>query len=68
LQKLPTGLWSAVVYYSQAINQADAKYLIFKLEMLAVVKVIERFYIYLYGLYFTVITDCHVLMYAIKKA
>lgn len=36
--------------------------------MLAVVKSIERFHIYLYGIQFTVITDCHALVYAINKA
>lgn len=36
--------------------------------MLAVVKSIERFHIYLYGIQFTVITDCHALVYAINKS
>jgi len=54
----------AVAYYSQVSvnNQAEAK----PLEMLAVVK--TRFHIYLYGLHFTVVKDCHALVYAIKKA
>jgi len=68
LQKQPSGNWSAIAYYSQATNQAEAKYHSFELEMLAVVKSIERFHIYLYGLLFTVITDCHALVYALKKA
>lgn len=36
--------------------------------MLAVVKSIERFHIYMYGLDFTVVTDCHALVYAMNKA
>lgn len=40
----------------------------YELEMLAVVKSIERFHIYLYGLDFTVIIDCHALVYAMNKA
>lgn len=36
--------------------------------MLAIVKAIERFHIYLYGLEFTVVTDCNALVYAINKA
>lgn len=36
--------------------------------MLAIVKAVERFYIYLYGINFTVITDCNALVYAMNKA
>jgi len=68
LQKQSTGLWFAVAYYSQATNQAETKYHSFELEMLAIVKAIERFHIYLYGLTFTVVIECHALVYAIKKA
>jgi len=35
--------------------------------MLAVFKSVERFYIYLYDLDFTVVTDCHALVYALNK-
>jgi len=35
--------------------------------MLAIVKSVERFHIYLYNLDFTVVTDCHVLVYALNK-
>jgi len=35
--------------------------------MLAIVKSVERFHIYLYGLEFTVVTDCHALVYALNK-
>jgi len=68
LQKQDSGKWAPVAYYSQSTNQAEMKYHSFELEMLAVVKAIERFHIYLYGLKFTVITDCHALVYAINKA
>lgn len=53
-----------IVYFSQA----EAKYHSFELEMLAIVKTIERFHIYLHGLCFTIITDCHALVYAVNKA
>jgi len=36
--------------------------------MLAVVRAVERFHIYLYGMHFCVVTDCSALVYAIKKA
>ncbi|KYN26720.1 hypothetical protein ALC57_03909 [Trachymyrmex cornetzi] len=43
-------------YFSQATNDAENKYHSYELEILAVVKAIERFHIYLYGLDLTVIT------------
>lgn len=50
LQKQKSGQWTPVAYYSQATNQAETKYHSFELEMLAIVKTIERFHVYLYGL------------------
>jgi len=68
LQKQLTGEWAPGAYYSQVTNQAEAKYHSFELEMLAIVKAIERFHIYVYGIEFTIITDCNVLVYAMNKA
>jgi len=39
--------WAPVAYFSQAINDAESKYYSYELEMLAVVKSVERFHIYL---------------------
>lgn len=36
--------------------------------MLAIVRAVERFHMYLYGIKFTVITDCNALVYAVNKA
>ncbi|KMQ87526.1 hypothetical protein RF55_13169 [Lasius niger] len=68
LQKQESGQWTPISYYSQTTNNAEARYHSYELEMLAVVKAIERFHIYLYGLQFTVVTDCHALVYAVNKA
>lgn len=68
LQKQESGHWNPVAYYSQTTNGAERNYHSFELEMLAVVKAIERFHIYLYGLNFTMVTDCHALVYAVNKA
>lgn len=39
-----------------------------ELETLVIVRAIERFHVYLYGLEFSLITDCNALVYAINKA
>lgn len=62
LQKQQNRMWFPVAYYSQATNKAEARYHNFKLEMLAVVRAVERFHLYLYGLSFTVVTDCGALV------
>lgn len=68
LQKQFSGLWAPIAFYSQSTNKAEANYHSFELEMLAVVKSIERFHIYLYGLEFIIITDCNALVHAVNKA
>lgn len=68
LQKQNSGQCVPIAYYSQATNQAEHRYHSFELEMLAIVKTIERFHIYLYGLNFTVVTDCHALVFTADKA
>lgn len=49
-------------------NAAESRYHSFELEMLAIVRAVERFHIYLYGIEFTIITDCNALVYAVNKA
>lgn len=68
LQKQQSGLWAAVAFFSKATNHAESKYHSFELEMLAVVRAVERFHLYLYGLDFAVVTDCNALVYAVNKA
>lgn len=36
--------------------------------MLAIVRAVKRFHVYLYGLKFAIVTDCNALVYAINKA
>jgi len=67
-QKQATGKWVVVAYFSQTTNSAETKYHSYELEMLAIVKSVERFHLYLYGLFFTIVTDCNALVYAINKA
>jgi len=68
VQKQENNNWAPVAYFSRTTNKAEEKYHSFELEMLAIVRAIERFHIYLYGINCTVITDCNALVYAIKKA
>ena len=68
LQKQEQGNLAPIAYFSQLTNKAEANYHSFELEMLAMVRAIERFHIYLYGIKFTVVTDCSALVYALNKA
>jgi len=64
LQQQSNGSFAPIAYYSRATNFAESRYHSFELEMLAIIKAIERFHVYLYGINFTVVTDCN----AINKA
>jgi len=68
LQKQLDNKWSVISYFSQTTNQAESRYHSFELEMLAIVRAVERFHLYLYGLNFTIVTDCSALVHAINKA
>lgn len=68
LQRKNGKTWAPVAYFSQATNNAEKKYHSFETEMLTIVKAIERFHIYLYGINFTIVTDCNSLVHAITKA
>lgn len=48
LQKQSKNDWAPIAYFSQLINKAEANYHSFELEMLAIVRAVERFHIYLY--------------------
>lgn len=67
-QKQETGKLMPVAYFSQATNLAESKYHSFELEKMAIVKAIERFYLYHRGLPFTIITDCYAVVHAVNKA
>lgn len=68
LQKPADKLWAPIAYFSQTTNCTEEKYHSFELEMLTIVRAVERFHLYLYGLDFTIVTDCNALVYAINKA
>ena len=66
LQKQANKTWAPVSYFSQA-DEAERKYHSYELEMLAIVRAVERFHLYLYGIQFVVVTDCNALVYAITR-
>lgn len=68
MQKQESGKWAPIAFYSQSTNKAESCYHSLELETLAIVKSIQKFHIYLYGIEFTVVTDCHALVFAIDKA
>lgn len=58
-----------VAYYSRRTTDYESKYHSYDLETLAIVESIEHFRVYLYGVHFTVFTDCNsVRATALKKA
>jgi len=67
LQEQFNNKWSPIAYFRQTVNKTEINYYSFELEMLAIVRAV-RFHIYLYGIGFTIITDCNALFYAINKA
>lgn len=68
LQKQTDHSWAPVAYFSQTTNNAENKYHNYELEMLAVVRAVKRFHLYLYRINFTIVSDCNAIVYAIKKA
>lgn len=68
LQKQSNSTWVPIAYFSQSANNAESRYHSFELEMLAIVKAVERFHIYLYGITFSIVSDCNALVHAVNKA
>lgn len=68
LQKQQNNSWALVAYFSQGTNSAESRYHSYELEMLTIIRAVERFHLYLYGIQFTIITDCNALVYAVNKA
>lgn len=63
LQKQNNKMWAPIAYFSKATTNAEKRYRSYELETLAIVKAIERFYVYLQGIAFRIVTDCNSLVY-----
>ena len=66
LQEQADGSLRPVMYYSQTTTK-DEKYHAYELEMLAVVKALQKFRVYLYGKKFKIVTDCAAVCYMFTK-
>lgn len=67
LEKQSNHKWASIGFFSQCTNVAEKNHHSFELEMLAIVRAVERFHIYLYGIPFKVITDCNSLVHTMTK-
>jgi hypothetical protein len=62
------GIVRPIAYYSRRTTNCEAKYCSYDLETLAIVEAAEHFRAYLYGMPFTVFTDCNAIRAtALKK-
>jgi len=52
LQKQQDKTWSPIAYFSRSTNKAETRYHSFELEMLAIVKAVKRFQVYLYDMHY----------------
>lgn len=68
LMQKEEGMVKPVAYFSRRTTNSVSKYHSYDLETLAIVDAVEHFRTYLYGLHFTVYTDCNsVRATALKK-
>jgi hypothetical protein len=62
------GVVRPIAYYSRRTTDCEAKYCSYDLETLAIVEAVEHFRAYLYGMHFTIFTDCNAIRAtALKK-
>lgn len=66
LQLHPDG-WHPVYYMSKKNSDAESKYCSYELEALAIIEGVKRFRVYLYGIHFTIVTDCQAFEMTLRK-
>lgn len=62
-----SNMFHPVYYASGKTTPAESKYDSYKLEVLAVVKALKKFRVYLIGISFTIVTDCKAFTQTMKK-
>lgn len=61
------GKFHPVYYGSGKTTEAEAKYCSYELEVLAIIKSLEKFRVYLLGIHFKIITDCQAFAATMRK-
>jgi len=59
--------WHPIYYSSHKTTSAEQKYPSYELEVLAIVKALKKFRIYLLGIPFTIVTDCRAFVTTMNK-
>lgn len=67
LQRSKDNLMHPVMYFSKRTTEIESRYHSYELEMIAIIYALERFRVYLQGIYFTIVTDCNAIKLAINK-
>lgn len=61
------GLLHPIYFTSGKTTQAEEKYSSYELEVLAIVRALRRFRVYLLGIHFKIVTDCKAFMMIVSK-
>ena len=67
LQRQEDGKFHPISNYSKCATSAKGKYYSFELETLAIIYALKRFRMYLEGISFTIVTDCHSLALTLSR-
>ncbi|KAK9728530.1 RNase H-like domain found in reverse transcriptase [Popillia japonica] len=67
LQRQRDGIMHPVFFYSKRTTDAESRYSSYELECLSIINSLKRFYIYLHGIPFKILTDCDSLRMTLNK-
>ncbi|GFW17947.1 retrovirus-related Pol polyprotein from transposon 17.6 [Trichonephila clavipes] len=67
LQEVEDGKLHPVYYMSKKTNTAEEKYDSYELEVLVIINALKKFYVYLLGEHFKIVTDCSAFQMTMQK-
>lgn len=67
MQKQSDGKFHPVAFFSKTATECESRYNSYELETLAIVYALDRWRVYLSGIRFTIISDCHSLVETFSK-